>query len=88
MQVAVSGHKSQEEGAGFDSRVWLKKVGLIAIAVAFRMVSVVCGNSAAPGLEVHMLVEVLLQKVVIVGVLFETAWAYLINHVVGMATSS
>jgi hypothetical protein len=65
----------------------LKKVGLIAVAVLFRTVSVACGNVAAPCQEVHMLVEVFSSKAVVVDVVFETAWAYLINRVSGMATS-
>jgi hypothetical protein len=81
------GHKSLEEGAGFNSRAWLKKVGLIAIAVVLRMVSVACGNVAAPCQEVYM-VEVFMSKVVVVSIMLETAWAYLTNCAAGMATSS
>lgn len=55
-------------------------MGLIAIAVLLRMVSVACGNPAALCLEVPVLTEVLLNKVVLVCVLLETAWAYLINR--------
>jgi hypothetical protein len=57
------------------------------VAVLFRTVSAACGNVAAPCQEVHMFLEVFSSKAVVVGIVFETAWAYLINRVSGMATS-